>query len=382
MPGDDLVTDQRRIYLDGNSLGPPSPGMREALQALVDHWERELIGGWNEGWWDLPVTVGDRIAPLLGAGPGQVVVGDSTTVMWFKAVGAALRLRPGRTTIVTQRGGFPTDRHVLDALGTRVVAVGPDEIAGALGPDTSVLAVTHVDYRSGRRLDLAALTEAAHAAGAVVVWDLSHSTGAMDLRLDEADVDLAVGCTYKYLNGGPGSPAFAYVAERHHAVLDQPLPGWVGHADPFSMSEVHQAAAGIRQMLSGTPSVLALAALAAALDAFDDVDMGGLRTRSLELTDRCIRSADELQLETVTPRDAKERGSQVSIRHDHAWAVTQALIEVGVIGDFRPPDLIRLGFPPLHTTLADVDEAMTRLADVLRTESWRRWLDADRPTVT
>ncbi len=377
-----LVTAPRRIYLDGNSLGPPSPGMREALQALVDEWERELIGGWNAGWWDLPVTVGDRIAPLLGAGPGQVVVGDSTTVLWFKLVTAALRLRSRRPTIVTQTDGFPTDRHVLDALGARVVAVAADDLVGTLGPDTGVLALTHVDYRTGRRLDLAGLTAAAHEAGAVVVWDLSHSVGAMDLHLDAAEVDLAVGCTYKYLNGGPGSPAFAYVAERHLASLEQPIPGWVGHADPFSMSEVHVPALGIRRVLSGTPSVLALAALAAAIDAFDDVDRGVLRTRSLALTDRCIRRADELQLETVTPRDAESRGSQVSLRHEHAWAVVQALIDAGVIGDFRPPDLIRFGLAPLHTTVADVDEAMTRLAEVLRTQSWRRWLDADRPTVT
>ena len=192
-----------RIYLDGNSLGPPTPGTADTLRSLVQQWDDELIGGWNAGWWDLPVTVGERIAPLIGVAPGQVVVGDSTTVMWFKAVGAALRLRPDRTTIVTQRGGFPTDRHAIDALGAAVVAVGPDELTDALGPDTAVLAVTHVDYRTGRRLDLAALTAAAHAAGAVAVWDLSHSTGAMDLHLDEAEVDLAVGCTYKYLNGGP-----------------------------------------------------------------------------------------------------------------------------------------------------------------------------------
>ena len=376
------VTAPPRIYLDGNSLGPPTSGTADRLRSLVQQWDDELIGGWNAGWWDLPVTVGERIAPLIGVAPGQVVVGDSTTVMWFKAVGAALRLRPDRRTIVTQRGGFPTDRHAIDALGAAVVAVGPDELTDALGPDTAVLAVTHVDYRTGRRLDLAALTAAAHAAGAVAVWDLSHSTGAMDLHLDEAEVDLAVGCTYKYLNGGPGSPAFAYVAERHHGVLDQPLPGWVGHADPFSMSEVHEPADGIRRMLSGTPSVLALAALDHALGRFDGVDLVALRARSLALTDRCIERADALGLEVVTPREHDDRGSQVSIRHPEAWAVVQALIEVGVVGDHRPPDLIRLGFPPLYVTLEDVDEAMTRLAEVLRSESWRRWLDADRPVVT
>ncbi|MEQ1786057.1 MAG: aminotransferase class V-fold PLP-dependent enzyme [Acidimicrobiales bacterium] len=373
----------RRIYLDGNSLGPPVPGAAEAMAAAVAEWEARLIEGWNDaGWWDLPVTVGERIAPLLGAAPGQVVVGDSTTVMWGKAVGAALRLRPDRTTIVTQAGGFPTDRHVLDALGAPVVAVGPDELADALTSDTAVLAVTHVDYRTGRRLDLAALTAAAHAVGAVAVWDLSHSVGAMDLHLDRDDVDLAVGCTYKYLNGGPGSPAFAYVAQRHLADIDQPLPGWVGHADPFSMSEVHVPASGIRRMLSGTPPVLALRSLEHALSAFDGVDLVELRTRSLALTDRAIAHADRLGLEVVTPRDQAHRGSQVSLRHAHAWEVMQALIDVGVVGDVRPPDLLRFGFAPLYLTLDDVDEAMQRVEGVLQRETWRQWLDVPRPTVT
>jgi kynureninase len=372
----------RRIYLDGNSLGPPAPGTADALRALVERWDDELVGGWNAGWWDLPVVVGDRIGPLVGAAPGQVVVGDSTTIMWFKAVGAALRLRPERTTVLTQAGGFPTDRHAIDALGATVVAVGPDDLADALGPDTAVLAVTHVDYRTGRRLDMPALTAAAHAAGAVAVWDLSHSTGAMDLHLDEAEVDLAVGCTYKYLNGGPGAPAFAYVAHRHQAGLDQPLPGWVGHADPFSMSEVHEPAAGVRRLLSGSPSVLALTALEHALGRFDGVDLIALRAHSLALTDRCFAAADAAGLDVVTPREPEARGAHVSLRHEHAWEVVQALIEAGVVGDFRPPDLIRLGFPPLDLRLEDVDEAMGRLAEVVRRASWRAWLGADRPTVT
>ena len=376
------MTDRRRIYLDGNSLGPPAPGTAEALRTLVEQWDDELIGGWNAGWWDLPVAVGERIAPLLGAGPGQVVVGDSTTVLWFKLVSAALRLRPRRQTIVTPTGGFPTDRHVIDALGAPVTAVAADDLVDALGADTAVLALSHVDYRSGRRLDLAAVTAAAHEAGAVVVWDLSHSVGAMDLHLDAADVDLAVGCTYKYLNGGPGSPAFAYVAERHLPSFDQPIPGWVGHADPFSMSEVHVPAPGIRRVLSGTPSILALAALAVALDRFDGVDLGALRAHSVALTDRCLALADEMGLDTVTPRGPEHRGSHVALRHPHAWAVVRACVDAGVVGDHRPPDLIRFGVAPSHLTLDDVDEAMTRLAHILETGSWERWTDARRPTVT
>lgn len=381
------MTEPQRIYLDANSLGPPSPATADALAAFVGQWGEDLIDGWNgvgdrPGWWDLAVTLGDRIAPLLGAAPGQVVVGDSTTVLWFKLVAAALRLRPERSTILTQQGGFPTDRHAIDALGAPVLAVGPDELMGALGPDTAVLAITHVDYRTGRRLDLAGLTAAAHAVGAIAVWDLSHSVGAMDLHLDDAEVDLAAGCTYKYLSGGPGSPAFAFVAARHVPVLEQPIPGWVGHADPFSMDERHAPDPGIRRVLSGTPPIVALVALEAALDRFEDVDLAALRAHSITLTERCIALADELGLEVVTPRDPEQRGSHIALRHPHAWAVVQAAIAVGVVGDFRPPDLVRFGFAPLSVTLADVDEAMGRLGEILESAAWQPWKDALRPVVT
>jgi kynureninase len=371
----------RRIYLDGNSLGPPAPGTGDAIAAVVREWEHELIGGWNAGWWDLPLAVGDQLAPLLGAAPGQIVVGDSTTVSWFKAVSAALRLRAARRRVVTQSGGFPTDRHVLDALDAEVVAVGPDELADALDDHTAALAVSHVDYRTGRRLDLPTLTAAAHGVGALAVWDVCHSVGAMDLHLDGDGADLAVGCTYKYLNGGPGSPAFTYVAERHLDAIDQPIPGWVGHADPFSMSEQHVPAAGIRRMLSGTPSVLALRSLAHALRQLDGVDLADLRRTGERLTQRAIEHADALDLEVVTPRDPTQRGSQMSLRHDHAWEVMQALIADGVVGDVRPPDLLRFGFAPLYITEDDVDEAFDRLAEILRTEAWQAWVDTPHPTV-
>jgi kynureninase len=310
-----------------------------------------------------------------------VVVGDSTTVSWFKSVGAALRLRPDRNRILTHAGGFPTDRHVLDALGAEVVAVGPDELADALDDRTAVLAVSHVDYRTGRRLDLPALTAVAHECGAIAVWDVCHSVGAMGLHLDRDAVDLAVGCTYKYLNGGPGSPAFTYVAARHHADIDQPIPGWVGHADPFSMSEVHTPADGIRRLLSGTPSVLALRVLEHAIHQFDDVDLAELGRTAERLTGRAIARADELDLEVVTPRGPAARGGHVSLRHEHAWEVMQALIAEGVVGDHRPPDLLRFGFAPLYITEEDIDDAFDRLGVVLRAESWRAWADAPRPTV-
>jgi kynureninase len=283
---------------------------------------------------------------------------------------------------VTQAGGFPTDRHVLDAIDAEVVAVAHDEVVDAIDDSTAVVAIAHVDFRTGARHDLAPVTAAAHAAGAIALWDLSHSVGAMDLHLDDAQVDLAVGCTYKYLNGGPGSPAFAYVAGRHLPTLEQPIPGWVGHADPFSMSEVHVPASGIRRLLSGTPSVTALRLLEHALARFDEVDLTELRRTSEHLTERAIGRADELGLEVVTPRVPEARGSQVSVRHAHAWEVMQALIERGVVGDVRPPDLLRFGFAPLYVTDADVDEAFARFAAVLRDESWRRWLDAPRAVVT
>jgi len=382
----------KRIYLDGNSLGPPGPDLATALTRFVeDEWRADLIGGWNgHGWWDLPLTLGDRIAPLVGAAPGQVVVGDTTTVLWFKLLVAAVRLRPGARWIVTEEQNFPTDRHVIDAVaaahGLSVEAVPAAELEGALCGETAVLALTHVNYRTGARHDLAGLTRAAHAHGALASWDLSHSVGAMDLALDSAGVDLAVGCTYKYLNGGPGAPAFAYVADRHLAAIDQPIPGWVGHADPFSMDETHRPATGIRRMLSGTPHVIGLKALGAALDSFDGLDLVALRSRSVELTERFIAGADarlaDWGFEVVTPRVADERGSHVSLRHDHAWEIVQALIGAGVIGDYREPGLCRFGFAPLYLTTDEVDEAVDRIVEVMRAATWEPFSHVARPTVT
>ena len=359
----------RRIYLDGNSLGPPAAGMADALVAAVEHWDRSLIGGWNEGWWDLPVTVGERIAPLLGAAPGQVVVGDSTTVMWFKAVGAALRLRPDRTTIVTHRGGFPTDRHVIDALGARVVAAGPGRLAEALGPDTAVLAVTHVDHRYGRRLDMAALTAAAHAVGALVVWDLSHSVGAMDLHLDEAQVDLAVGCTYKYLNGGPGSPAYCYVAERHLDSLTQPIQGWMGAQDPFLMGPDYAPTSGIRRFLSGTPAVVGMLAVADMVELVAEVGMAAVREKSVGLTEHAIALADEhltgLGVTVASPRDAHRRGGHVTLHHPAMREVVETLWERDVIPDYRDPGGLRVGLSPLSTSYDEVDRGIVAVRELL-----------------
>ena len=382
----------RTIYLDGNSLGPPMPGVTERLVRFVaEEWAADLIGGWNRhGWWELPVSVGERIAPLLGAGPGQVVVADSTTVVLYKLLSAALSARAGRSTIVTHAVNFPTDRHVIDAVaerfGATVLAVPSGDLAAALDDSTAVLCATHVDYRTGARLDMGALTAAAHANGALALWDLSHSAGAMDLHLDRDGVDLAVGCTYKYLNGGPGSPAYAYAAERLVPSLDQPVRGWVGHADPFTMDEVHRPAPDVRRLLSGTPPVLALAALDAALDAFDGVDLVALRRHSLDLTERFITLAEE-HLAThgfavVTPRDHAARGSQVSLTHAHAYEIVQAASAAGVVGDYREPSICRFGFAPLYLTLDDVDEAMERLVDVMERGVWQRPEFAVRSAVT
>ena len=361
----------KRIYLDGNSLGPPQGDVLGRMSRFVgDEWAGELIGAWNSrGWWDAPIAVGERIAPLIGAAPGQTIVGESTTIWLYKLLFAAMRMRPGRLEIVTEAGQFPTDRHVIDAVawqfGATVRAVASEDVLSAISEETAVVSLCHVDYRSGRRHDMNAVTEAAHRAGALMLWDLSHSTGAMDLHLDDCDVDLAVGCTYKYLNGGPGSPAFAYVAASRLDGVDQPISGWIGHADPFSMDEHHRPATTIRKLLSGTPPVIALAVVDHALDAFDGIDMKALRAHSELLTERFIELTDE-RLGThgfavATPRRASERGSHVSLAHDSAYAVVQAAISVGVVGDFREPNLCRFGFPPLYLSVADVEEAVDRL---------------------
>jgi kynureninase len=365
-----------RIYLDGNSLGRPPAAVADRLHRFVtDEWQASLIGGWTaHGWWEMPTRLGDRLGTLVGAAPGQVIVAESTTVVLYKLLDAALSMRPGRDWIVTESGNFPTDRHIIDRVaaqrGVQVEAVSADEIVGAICEGTAVVCLTHINYRSGRRHDMAAITAAAHAAGALVLWDLSHSTGAMDLYLDRDGVDLAVGCTYKYVNGGPGAPAFGYVAERHIATLEQPITGWIGHADPFSMSEEYAADPTIRRLLSGTPSVLGMVALGAALDEWDGVDMVALRATSVALTSRFIERAEAdlvpLGFEVVTPRNPDDRGSQVALAHEHAYAVIQAAIAVGVVGDFREPNLCRFGFAPMYTTLAEVDEAIDRLAVLVK----------------
>ncbi len=378
------------VYLDGNSLGPPVVGMAERMAAAVtSEWAVDLVRSWNvHGWVDLPRRVGERLAPLLGAAAGTVVCGDSTTVNLFKAVAAALTMAPAdRRTIVTDDGNFPTDLYVLESVarrwGGRVRRVSPDEVGDALASaDVGVLALTHVDYRTGRLHDLAGLTAAARTAGVITVWDLSHSAGVMPLELEEAGVDLAVGCGYKYLNGGPGAPAYLYVRPDIQARFENPIAGWFGHARPFDFSLEFAPAPGIARGRVGTPHVLSMIALDTALDAFDGVDLADVRAKSVSLTSLFAELVTGFGLEIVGPDDPDRRGSQVSIRHTEGYRIVQALAERGVIGDFRAPDVMRFGFAPLYVRHVDAFDAATTLADVLESGLWREPRFARRAQVT
>ena len=369
------------IYLDGNSLGPPPEGVEALLRRTVsEEWGDMLIGGWNRaGWMDLPARLGDRIGRLIGAAPGTVTLGDTLTVKLFQALAAAIDCAPeGRRTVLSDSGNFPSDLYAAESLldrlgdGWRLVTVAPEAVAGAIDDDTAVLMLTEVDYRTGRLHDMAALTALARATGAATVWNLAHSAGALPVDLGGAGADFAVGCTYKYLNAGPGAPAFLYAApERAEAA--RPLPaGWLGHAEPFAFEADYRPAPGAARFRVGTPPVLALRALEAALDIWDDVDMGALRARSIALSERLIAGVEAAcpDLRLASPRDPAARGSQVSFAHPQGYAVMQALIARGVIGDFRAPDLMRFGLAPLYLSEADIDAAVVILADILATGAW------------
>lgn len=364
------------VYLDGNSLGALPAGVAERLGHVVAHeWGTLRIRSWTEsGWWTAPERVGDRIAPLVGAAPGQIVVGDSTSVNVFKAVVGAVRLAgDDRDEILVDAGTFPTDGYLVASAarltGRTVRPVAAAELAGAFGPRTAAALVNHVDYRTGRLHDLPGVTAAAHAAGVRVVWDLCHSAGALPVGLDAHGVDFAVGCTYKYLNGGPGAPAYLYVRRDLQPEFDSPLPGWNSHADPFAMATHHTPAEGSARGRVGTPDILSLLALEAALEAWDGVGVEQVRAKSLGLTDFFLECVDALvapgRVASVTPVAHAERGSQVSLRCADAGAVTAALTARGVVGDFRRPDLLRFGFTPLYTRYADALLAARTLGEVL-----------------
>jgi kynureninase len=362
------------VYLDGNSLGALPRGVAERVARVVEQeWGRGLIGSWNvSGWMDLPATAAAKIARLIGAAPDEVVVADSTSVNLFKLLVAASRLHPDRRALVVEPSTFPTDGYIAastaDLLGLELRWCDPLDPLASVDQDTAVLALTHVDFRTGSMYDLPVITAAAQAKGALVLWDLCHTTGAVPVDLGGCGADLAVGCTYKYLNAGPGAPAYAFAAAHLHDQLDQPLTGWLGHAEPFAMERDYRPAAGMSRLRVGSPPIVSMAALDAALDAFDGVQPAQLRAKSLALTSLFVSLVDERvgsAVEVLTPRAEEQRGSQVSLRHPRAAEVVERLIAADVVGDFRTPDIARFGFAPMYVRFVDVWDAVDRLAGVL-----------------
>jgi kynureninase len=385
------------IYLDGNSLGArPRASLARAHEVVAMEWGQDLIKSWNKaGWFEMPKRLGDRLAPIIGARPGEVAVTDTTSLNLFKALAAALEIQrrqaPERKVIVTERSNFPTDIYMADGLarwldrGYSIRLVDDvDGLADAVDLECAVLMLTHVNYRTGWQHDMAALTHHAHEAGALALWDLAHSAGAVPLDLHGANADFAVGCTYKYLNGGPGAPAFIWVPEKHQAAFSHPLTGWWSHAAPFAMSHGFTAADGIGRALCGTQPITSLALVECGLEIFEETDMEAIRAKSLALTDLFIALVEARcashPLALVTPREHARRGSQVSFTHPHGYAVMQSLIELGVIGDYREPEIMRFGFTPLYTSYADVWDAVEILRDIL--DSGRYDLEAARSAVT
>ena len=370
------------IYLDGNSLGALPRGVRERLADVVGReWGRDLIASWNSAdWYGAPARVGAKLAPILGAAPDEVTVTDSISVNLFKLLVAAARLRPDRREILAEAGNFPSDNHIVESVArmlgwtTRFVPAG--EIAAAVGEATGVVTLSHVNYRTAVMQDMATVTASVQAEGALIVWDLAHSSGAVALDLSGSGADFAVGCGYKYLNGGPGAPSHVFVARRHQATLDQPLTGWFGHADPFSFDPGFARAEGMRAALCSTPPMLSLLAHEAALDAFAGVEMRDLAAKGRALCDLFLALHDErlarFGTSVASPRDGHRRGSHVSIRHPDGFAIVRALIARGIVGDFRAPDAMRFGFAPLYLRFVDVFDAVAAVEDVMAGETWRQ----------
>ena len=378
------------IYLDGNSLGClPRATPQRMEQVVRAEWGAGLIRSWNSAdWVDLPARLGAKIAPLIGAQPHEVIACDSTSVNLFKLIAAALDMQRGRgngarKVVLSEPGNFPTDLYMIEGLERQRLAqrrlASRDGLLSALDDDVALLLLTHAHYKTGELFDMGELTRAAHEAGALVLWDLSHSGGALPVDLnhcvaDREGADFAVGCGYKYFNGGPGAPAYAFVAERHLAALRQPLTGWLGHAEPFAFSDDYIAARGIEQLQCGTPPVLGLAALEVGVDLIAEMGVARLYEKSQALSEffrQCLGESG-VALELVSPTDPYRRGSQLSYRHEHAYAICQALIARGVIGDFRDPDILRFGFAPAYLRFADIARAVGHLAEVMRTGEWQR----------
>lgn len=380
------------IYLDGNSLGPlPLAAEGRISRVMREEWGEMVITGWNRaGWMEMSVSVGDRIGRLIGAEPGHVVMGDTLSIKVYQALASAFELNPGRSVVLSDTGNFPSDLYMAEGL---VRTLGedyalrkaePEGLIDAISDDVAAVLVTEVDYRTGRRHDMARLIETAHAKGALVIWDLAHSAGAVDVDVSGLDADFAVGCTYKYLNGGPGAPAFIYVNPRHADTARPALSGWLGHEAPFSFDLDYRPAAGVQRMRVGTPPVLALSVLDAAMDVWDMTTMADVRARSIELGELFIaevaREAPELEL--VSPRDPAQRGSQISFRFDEGYAAMQALIARGVIGDFRAPDIMRFGLTPLYLSPDDIRAAAAIIGEVMRDGLWDREDYKTRAAVT
>lgn len=380
---DAFVLPQGLVYLDGHSLGAlPRAAVARVREVLEREWGEGLVRSWNaSGWIDLPARVALLVAPLVGAGADEIAVADSTSVNLYKLLAGALRLRPGRRVILSEEENFPTDLYVGQGLSSLVEGVSlrvvpRTRLADALDGSVAVLMLTQVDFRTGALHDMAEWTRAAHARGALVLWDLAHSAGALPVELDACGADLAVGCGYKYLNGGPGAPAFAFVARRHQGAFESPLSGWMGHAEPFAFDTRYRPAPGVARLLCGTPPILSLAALACGVETIARAGISRLRAKSIALTELFVRLVEQecagAGLALASPREPEKRGSQVSLRHPEGYAIVQGLGARGVVADFRTPDVLRFGFAPAYLRFADVWDAAAALRAVMEQGEWER----------
>jgi kynureninase len=389
----EFTLNDNEIYLDGNSLGPVSTSARRRVNEVLDiEWGRGLARSWNDaGWMGEPTRLGNRLAPLIGAQTGEVLVADTLTFLIAKLIGAALEQRPERHVVLTDAANFHSDIYIIEAMCERagrpvtMKTIDRDRLDEELNDDVALVELTQVDYRTGESLDMAGITERVHAAGALMLWDFAHSAGAVPLDVTGANVDFAAGCGYKYLNGGPGAPAFLYVRKSWQGKLRNPLPGWLGHARPFDFELTYEPAEGMQAFVTSSPSIVALAALDGALDIWDRTSIKEVRAKSLAMTDLFIQLVEERLpgvFEVVTPLDHARRGSQVALRHCEGYGIIQSLIEVGVIGDFRAPDICRFGFTPLYLRFIDVFDAVARIARVMESASFRDPRFAVRNAVT
>lgn len=387
-----FIMPEGMVYLDGNSLGPMPKGVPDRVaEMLRDEWSQMLIKGWNKaGWMALPERVGNMVSALIGAPDGSVVMGDTLSIKVFQALASAVKMVPERRVILSDTGNFPSDLYIAEGLvgllgqGYELRTVAPQDVAGAITDDVAVVMLTEVDYRSGRMHDMKAMTKAAHANGSVMIWDLAHSAGAIPVDLAGSNCEFAVGCTYKYLNGGPGAPAFIYVRPDLADSVEPALSGWLGHRQPFDFDLNYTPAQGIERMRVGTPPIIQMAALEVAMQVWDDIDMNDLRAASIALQEQFIAEVerDVAQLTLASPRDSKQRGSQVSFQFEQGYAAMQALIDRDVIGDFRAPDIMRFGFTPLYLDADDVSRAVAVIKDVMDNDLWDNETYKTRARVT